>query len=176
MKIREINHNGIELLGFKFHLFPYEILLPKECVVMYDCSNKSEFKMTNVDIDEGSNYNINYFETFYVNEDKDCNKVDRNTVCGYYSILMFINKNIKILDDLPNLDDITDKKEALDVFMKICANATLITVYIDKSYEVSNVYIDYIIRLNEFDDYETRRLFLLSDQFDWMKYVLKEEY
>ena len=60
--------------------------------------------------------------------------------------------------------------------MKICANATLITVYIDKSYEVSNVYIDYITRLNEFDDYEARRLFLLSDQFDWMKYVLKEEY
>lgn len=171
MKIREINYNGIELLGFKFHLLPYEILLPKECVVMHDCSNENRFEMINVDIDEGSNHNINYFETFYVNEDKD-----RNTVCGYYSILMFINRNIKILDDLPNLDDITDKEEALDVFIKICANATLITVYIDKSYEVSNVYIDYIIRLNEFDDYETRRLFLLSDQFDWMKYVLKEEY
>ena len=173
MKIREINHNGIELLGFKFHLLPYEILLPKECVVMYDCSNKSEFEMVNV---EDSNHNINYFETFYVNEDKDRDKVDRNTVCGYYSTLMFINKNMKILDDLPNLDDITDREEALDVFMKICANATLITVYIDKAYEVANVYIDYITRLNEFDDYKARRLFLLSDQFDWMKYVLKEEY
>lgn len=173
MKLRKINHNGIELLGFKFHLLPYEILLPKECVVMYDCSNKSEFEI--IDVDD-SNYNINYFETFYVNEDKDRDKVDRNTVCGYYSILMFINKNMKILDDLPNLDDITDREEALDTFMKICANATLITVYIDKSYEVANVYIDYITRLNEFDDYEARRLFLLPDQFDWMKYVLKEEY
>lgn len=163
MKIRKININGYTFTGITVESNPYEILLPEKYLITatyYDKEPTENFQYSENPYFE--NELINYFEI------KNSN--------SFIKSILIINRYSNPIEDIPDLSTIKDSNKVLDIYLKIIANSSLITIYKDKFNIIKDIYIDYLTKKTD-DEIKSSRLFLNDkNTFNWMRDVLKEEY
>lgn len=147
INLREIDCGDFKLTGYKSPYFDYEILLPYHYIMNYGGKDGVRYFKSRTEI---NNYSI---------------KVKSFT--GYIFITrignpVYINPNLNI--------ESCDKDKMLDFYKFLVANSALMTIYFENK-RIKNISVDYLI-----NEYESKRIWLISDKYPTKDFLLRKEY
>jgi len=151
INLREINYGEYKLTGYKSPYFNYEILLPYHYIMNYSGNNGVKYFKSRTEISD------------YAIKDKS------------FTGFIFVTKigEMKVLDQEIDLGLISDRDEAIEIYKKLIANSTLMTIHM-KGDVIENVYVDYLVYNNK--AIEPRRASLMSEKYPYKEFLLKENY
>lgn len=165
---RKIECDEFNLTGIKIPSFPYEILIPENYYIIYGRNRISD-------------HTVVYYQ-YDLDKDYFKNKVNIDNKKEFNGSIIFMNSEIKVCDNIPedisNLS-ISNKKELIEIYKNIISKAVMVGVFINKhTNHIYEITVDYLTHADhDKGEYKNHRIFLLSkNRFDWVKYVLKEEY